>query len=73
MNAHTFVVPPFFITTGAHYVDYRVGSNILRGVCGVEGLYKALDAQCIHASYSNFPDVRVCEVFCVSMAYNTKQ
>jgi hypothetical protein len=32
MNAHTFVVPPFFVTTGSHYIKFRTGSNILRGM-----------------------------------------
>lgn len=32
MSAHTFTVPPFFVTTGKHYTMYRPGSNILQ-VC----------------------------------------
>src|SRR5690606_14650378 len=32
MSAHTFTVPPFYITTGKHYTQYRQGCNILQ-VC----------------------------------------
>lgn len=33
MNAHTFLVPPFFFTTGAHYTHFRAGAcNIVYGV-----------------------------------------
>lgn len=28
-NAHTYVVPPFFITTGEHYLKFRPGCNII--------------------------------------------
>jgi len=30
MHAHTFTVPPFYITTGTHYLKYRPGCNIVR-------------------------------------------
>ena len=29
MDAHTFTVPPFFVTSGGHYLNYRKGSNII--------------------------------------------
>jgi cytochrome c oxidase subunit I len=29
VNAHTFVVPPFFFTTGEHYIQYRAGCNVI--------------------------------------------
>jgi heme/copper-type cytochrome/quinol oxidase subunit 1 len=29
MPEHTFVVPPFFVTTGMHYSSYRFGCNVL--------------------------------------------
>jgi heme/copper-type cytochrome/quinol oxidase subunit 1 len=29
MKAHTFTLPPFFFTSGSHYISYRPGSNIL--------------------------------------------
>jgi hypothetical protein len=32
MKAHTFKVPPFYLTPGQHYEMYRPGSNIHSGV-----------------------------------------
>jgi hypothetical protein len=34
LEVHTFIVPPFFITTGSHYLLYRKGCNVLRGING---------------------------------------
>ena len=35
MNAHTFTLPPFFVTSGSHYINYRPGSNILNSLSRV--------------------------------------
>ena len=32
MRAHTFLVPPFFFTTGKHYRDYNPSCNVVPGV-----------------------------------------
>jgi hypothetical protein len=43
MNAHTFTLPPFFFTTGSHYVNYRPGSNILNSLSRISSFKLFLD------------------------------
>jgi heme/copper-type cytochrome/quinol oxidase subunit 1 len=42
MKAHTFVVPPFYVTTGAHYAVYRRGSNVLNTILNFDSANKFL-------------------------------
>lgn len=39
MNAHTFTLPPFFVTSGSHYLTYRPGSNVLNSLSRSRALH----------------------------------
>lgn len=34
MPEHTFIVPPFLVTSGAHYSDYKRAVNVLKSILG---------------------------------------
>jgi heme/copper-type cytochrome/quinol oxidase subunit 1 len=53
MDAHTFVVPPFFITTGRHYSSYRRGSNVLNTILNFDSANKYVWYSYIHYLLNN--------------------
>lgn len=53
MEAHTFVVPPFFVTTGSHYAEYRRGSNVLNTILHSDSLNRFVWYSYVHYLFHN--------------------